>query len=257
MPLPQFVWIRRRQLTSRHTPALLVRSAQSGPWSAPATWEGGKVPAAGSRVQIRTGHAVTYDVQSDQAIRSIHVAGTLTFAPDRDTRLDVGLIKIQAGDDASEDGFDCDAHAAAPGTRAAPAGPGGRHARPADRSRPARPSSAWSTSRAWTRNRARRSSAAAGGWTFTAPPLNRTWVKLGGDRQEGRHAAHAGRAGQGWRVGDRVIVTATQRSLPRQDGVSPRSAIVKRHRRQPARRSTSRWSTSTWATASTAARWPT
>ena len=47
---------------------------------------------------------------SDQPVRSIHVAGTLRFDPDRDTRLDVGLIKIQAGDDASEAGFDCEAH---------------------------------------------------------------------------------------------------------------------------------------------------
>src|SRR6202030_1640438 len=88
----------------------LIRSAQSGPWSAPQTWGGG-IPGAGARVQVRTGHTVTYDVSSDQAIRLIHVAGTLRFAPDRDTRLDVGLIKIQAGDDASENGFDCDAHA--------------------------------------------------------------------------------------------------------------------------------------------------
>src|SRR3954453_14426151 len=88
----------------------LIRSAQSGPWSAPQTWGGGIVPGAGAKVQVRPGHKVTYDVSSDQAIRSIHVAGTLRFAPDRDTRLDVGLIKIQAGDDASEDGFDCDAH---------------------------------------------------------------------------------------------------------------------------------------------------
>src|SRR5947209_17632218 len=91
----------------------LVRSVQSGPWSAPATWEGGKVPAAGARVQVRAGHAVVYDVRSEQPIRSIHVAGTLTFAPDRDTRLDVGLIKLQPGDDASENGFDCDDHAPA------------------------------------------------------------------------------------------------------------------------------------------------
>ena len=48
--------------------------------------------------------------QSDDVIRSIHVAGTLTFAANRDTELNVGLIKIQPGDDASEDGFNCDAH---------------------------------------------------------------------------------------------------------------------------------------------------
>src|SRR5262245_48055706 len=77
-------------------PPLLVRSAKSGDWSAAGTWEGGNLPAAGERVQIREGHVVRYDVKGDRAIRSIHVAGTLSFATDKDTRLDVGLIKIQA-----------------------------------------------------------------------------------------------------------------------------------------------------------------
>src|SRR5579883_2836426 len=93
-------------------PSEVIRSARSGSWSAPDTWEGGKVPPAGARVQIRQGHTVCYDCQTEQTVRSIHVAGVLTFAPDRDTRLDVGLIKIQPGDDASENGFDCDAHLA-------------------------------------------------------------------------------------------------------------------------------------------------
>src|SRR5262245_20921716 len=92
----------------------LIRSAQTGAWSSPATWEGGKVPAAGARVQVRTGHTITYDAKSDAVIRSVHVAGTLSFAPDKDTRLDVGLIKIQPGDDPSEDGFNCEAHLAPP-----------------------------------------------------------------------------------------------------------------------------------------------
>src|SRR5262249_13426893 len=90
----------------------LVRSAGSGPWSGPATWEDGKVPDAGARVQIRPGHTVTYDLDSKGAavVRSIHVAGTLTFARDRNTLLSVGLIKIQPGENGSENGFDCDAH---------------------------------------------------------------------------------------------------------------------------------------------------
>src|SRR5262245_47049149 len=66
----------------------VIRSAGSGPWSAPATWVGGQVPGTGARVQIRAGHTVRYDVNSDALIRLIHVAGTLTFVPDRDTRLD-------------------------------------------------------------------------------------------------------------------------------------------------------------------------
>src|SRR5262249_50243603 len=91
-------------------PTPLVRSQRSGPWSAPSTWEGDAVPRARARVQIRPGHRVIYDASSNQPIRSIHVAGTLNFATDRATRLDVGLIKIQRGEDASEDGFACDAH---------------------------------------------------------------------------------------------------------------------------------------------------
>src|SRR5438128_778684 len=73
----------------------VIRSARSGPWSAPATWEGGRVPATGARVLVRAGQRVVYDVKSPQVIRAINVAGTLAFATDRDTLLVVGLIKIQ------------------------------------------------------------------------------------------------------------------------------------------------------------------
>ena len=88
----------------------LVRSTQSGPWSAAATWEGGKIPSAGVQVLVKKGHTVTYDVQSKDVIRSLHISGVLTFAPDRDTLLEVGLIKIQHGDIVDESGFDCAAH---------------------------------------------------------------------------------------------------------------------------------------------------
>src|SRR5690606_36317199 len=47
---------------------------------------------------------------SDDVIRAINIAGTLRFATDRDTRLTVGLIKIQPGDAYSEEGFDCEVH---------------------------------------------------------------------------------------------------------------------------------------------------
>ena len=76
----------------------LVRSSASGAWSDPKTWEGGAVPAAGARVQIREGHAVVYDVADDKVIRSIHVAGTLDFARDRDTKLTVdGELELMRG----------------------------------------------------------------------------------------------------------------------------------------------------------------
>ena len=91
-------------------PADVVRSGKSGPWSDAATWAGGAVPGPASKVLVRPGHEVLYDVVSDQAIRAIYVGGTLRFATDRSTRLDVGLIKIQAGEDCVEDGFTCDVH---------------------------------------------------------------------------------------------------------------------------------------------------
>ena len=120
------------------------------------------------------------------AIRSIHVAGTLRFDPDRDTRLDVGLIKIQAGDDASENGFDCEAHAPSADART-------------------RPGRRWRSARRTARSPAGhtaviRLAAVAGLDPETCPaivccggrmdfhgaPLSRTWVKLGRDRRAGR-----------------------------------------------------------------------
>jgi hypothetical protein len=70
----------------------VIRSARSGAWSEGQTWDGGKVPAAGARVLILGGHSVTYDVTSDDVVRTICVSGMLTFARDRDTRLNVGLV---------------------------------------------------------------------------------------------------------------------------------------------------------------------
>ena len=90
----------------------LIRSAKLGVWSDSATWEGNKVPAAGVKVQIRPEHVVTYDVRAadDLVIRSLHIAGTLSFSTDKSTQLNVGLIKIEATDSTDEEGFDCDAH---------------------------------------------------------------------------------------------------------------------------------------------------
>ena len=147
-------------------------------------------PAAGARVQVRTGHTVRYDVTSDAVIRSIHVAGTLTFAPDRDTRLDVGLIKIQAGDDASEDGFDCDAHPGRTRRRRGPAGAGGRHGRPPDR-----PEHTALIRLAYVDGMDRQTCPAivccGGRMDFHGAPMSRTWVKLGATAPKGAAPGHA------------------------------------------------------------------
>ncbi len=72
-----------------------------------------------------------YDVESATALRHARRRHADLRRTISDTRLDVGLIKIQPGDDASEDGFDCDAHVDRPGAEQAAAGAGSRHARPA------------------------------------------------------------------------------------------------------------------------------
>jgi hypothetical protein len=186
----------------------LIRSAQDGPWSAPATWEGGKVPAAGARVQVRAGHTVTYDVKSGVVIRSIHVAGTLRFPRDRNTRLDVGLIKIQPGEDPSEEGFNCEAH-----VTEIPAG----QPRPAlEVGTPDQPIDARHTALirlAYVNGLDRQSCPAivccGGRMDLHGAPLSRTWVKLGATARKGDAVVTLAEPVTGWKAGDRVVVTAT------------------------------------------------
>jgi hypothetical protein len=187
----------------------LIHSAKSGPWSQPATWGGGKVPGTGDKVQVRAGHAVVYDVKSDAVIRSIHLAGSLSFAPDRNTLLNVGLIKIQPGTDTSEEGFDCEAHI----PELQPGQP-----RPAlEVGIPNRPIDAGHTAVIrlhYLEGMDKQSCPAivccGGRMDFHGAPLSRTWVKLGATAAKGEAELRLAEPVAGWRVGDRVIVTGTK-----------------------------------------------
>jgi hypothetical protein len=190
-----------------------VHSARSGVWSEPATWAEEKIPGAGDNVQVRAGHVVTYDANSDRAIRVLHVAGTLEFARDRATRLDVGLIKIQSGAECTEDGFDCDAHATE--------GDGGDET---GETRPALligtadnpiPVDVNATIRLVHFDGMNRETLPAivncgGRWEVHGAPMNRTWVKLGATAKLGGDSVELAEPVTGWRVGDRVIVTASK-----------------------------------------------
>jgi hypothetical protein len=202
----------------------LVRSAQSGPWSQAATWKGGKVPGAGARVQVRTGHVVTFDARTDGVVRSIHVGGRLRFDPQRDTRLDVGLIKIQAGDDARESGFDCENHVTAPEPGLPrPALEVGTAAEPiaADHQATIRLTAVPGLDP----EECPAIVCCGGRWDVHGSPLSRAWVKLGAPAEKGSSTVKLAEALSGWRVGDRVIITATGRKGYRGE---PESASVRR-----------------------------
>ena len=187
-----------------------ARSARDGRWSDPQTWEDHHVPSAGQFVQIRSGTVVTYDVDSDVPIRMIHVAGTLAFARDRSTRLDVGVIRIQGGDDATENGFDCDAHA-----RQTPAVGGPAPALEIGTADDPIPPGVTARVRLVYFPGADPSTTPAiidcgGRMDFHGAPMSRTWVKLGSTAEAGDNAVILGEPVSGWRPGDHVIITASK-----------------------------------------------
>jgi hypothetical protein len=188
----------------------ILRSARSGAWSAASTWEDGKIPGAQARVLIREGHRVVYDVQSNQVIRSINIAGELIFAPDKDTRLDVGLIKIQANEYVSEEGFDCDAHfTVADLQKPKPALKVGTPERPIDAKYTAL------IRLVYIEGMSKESCPAiiccGGRMDFHGAPMNRTWVKLGETAKSNDSSITLAEEVTGWKPGDRIIVTATSR----------------------------------------------
>jgi G8 domain len=166
-----------------HGKLAFARTAKSGPWSAAATWEAGRIPATGDRVQIRPGHDVVYDISAPDVIRMIHVAGKLSFARDRNTLLNVGLILVQPGESATETGFDCDAHLVDDGKSPQPV---------LEIGSPNAPIEADHTARVrlhYVAGMDKESCPAivccGGRMDLHGVPLNRTWVKLGSPAKAG------------------------------------------------------------------------
>jgi len=183
-----------------------ARSAHSGKWSDVQTWENGRQPQGGDFVQVRSGHVVTYDVESSAALRLLHIAGTLTFSREKDTLLDVGLIKIEPGETTSEDGFNC--HDEAPSQPAGAAMPVleiGTAAAPI-------PDGVKATIRLrhfkGTNPETLPAIIACGGrWEVHGAPMSRTWLKLAAPAKAGDARVTLEQPVSDWHVGDRVIIT--------------------------------------------------
>lgn len=196
----------------------VIQSVADGKWTESATWNGGQVPTAGDTVLIRSEHEVVYDSTSDKVIRSIHVSGTLRFRTDADTRLDVGLIRIEAGDHVVEEGFNCDVHeshshdshhhssgsqsALIVGTQSDPVAAGYRclirlHSVPGvdDKSWPA-------------------IVCCRGRMEIHGAPMERTWVKLARTADAGATRLFLSDEVTNWNAGDRLLITGTARQEP-------------------------------------------
>jgi len=189
-----------------------ARTANSGKWSDAGTWDGGRTPRAGDFVQVRAGHTVIYDVESNDALRLLHIAGTLTFSREKSTLMDVGLIRIEPGETTTEDGFDChtDAPVSAPtstpvldiGTKQSPI-PFGvkaiirlRHFK-------------------GTNAETLPAIVACGGrWDVHGASMNRTWLKLAASAKAGVTQVTLEQPVPDWRVGDRIIVTTSELQGP-------------------------------------------
>jgi len=211
-----------------------ARSAKSGAWSDAATWASRRAPKAGDRVQVRAGHTVVYDAASTDAIRMIHVAGTLTFSREKSTRLEVGLLKIEPGETTTEDGFDC--HADAPSVAQAGVLPVleiGSAERPI-------PAGVTALIRLVHFEGMNRETLPAiincgGRWDTHGVPMNRTWLKLGATVKAGDSSVKFSQAVTGWRVGDKVIITASKESYGggntfRQSAAKPRKVQTEERR---------------------------
>lgn len=191
-----------------------LRSVRDGAWSDPRTWEPARVPAGGDRVLISRGTRVAYDVQSPEVIRLVQVVGTLAFARNRDTELNVGLLTIRHTDVGSEQGFACEFEGAEAG--------------------PQTPDELWPSLLVGTPdqpipaehvarirlhhlegldpNDAPAIACCSGRMEIHGSPLNRTWVKLAADAQPGETQVTLSEEVSGWRVGDEVLVTAWHRA---------------------------------------------
>ncbi len=193
-----------------------IRSVADGAWSDPKTWQPARVPGEGDRVIVSRKTNVIYDAANEEVIRLIQVVGTLRFARDRDTLLNVAILKVQDSDTCSESGFACDFSevndAGEPGAARDGAMPllevGSLH----------EPIPAEHTARirlhylsGMEKNDAPALVCCSARMELHGAPMNRTWVKLGADVKPGDATVTLAEEIRGWGVGDEVIVTGSKK----------------------------------------------
>ncbi len=69
-------------------------AVNNGSWFDPNTWAGGEIPGEGARVLIPDGIEVLYDGESPVSLFTVRVDGTLDFATDQDTFMEVDTLVV-------------------------------------------------------------------------------------------------------------------------------------------------------------------
>lgn len=191
-------------------PPPLVFSQKSGLWSAKETWDTGRIPKQGDRVVIRAGHVVNYDVESGEVIRLVQIAGTLEFATDRNTRLEVGLLTVMPSETPTEEGFDCHAPPSdVDETKPRPSLIVGRPGAPI-------PGKHTALIRLHYVDGMDKDSCpamvcCAGRMELHGEPMRLTWVKLKKEAAVGANDLTLMESVRDWKAGDHLVITRTQR----------------------------------------------
>ena len=188
-----------------------LQSTGDGLWSDAASWETGRCPKAGDKVLICAGHAIVYDVKSSEVLPLIHVEGSLVFSRDKDTELNVAVLKVGGGKEKHSGVEDVHGHKMAPITARLEVGT------------PANPIPADVTARirlhyidGLDKEDAPLLTCRPGGrMDFHGAPMSRTWLDLGADAKPGDSVITLSDEVTGWKVGDEIIVTGDER-----DGIS-------------------------------------
>jgi len=192
-----------------------LRSVRDGNWSDAKTWNQSRVPAAGDRVLVSRGTRVTYDIESKDVVRFIQVVGTLVFARDRNTELNVGILKVQNSDDCTETGFACDMSNATADGQSKGATPDAMPALEVGTLTDPLPAQFTARIRLhYIEGLDPKDGPAlvccAARMDLHGAPMSRTWVKLGADAESGAKTVTLSELVDGWRAGDEVIVTPSK-----------------------------------------------
>lgn len=210
-----------------------IRSTKSGDWSDANCWEPKRLPKSGDRVLVSRGTRIKYDLVSPEVIRLLQVVGRLEFSRSQNTELNVGVLKVQDSDTCTESGFACDfAHV----------NPKGEPNQAAQRQLPAlivgtreNPIPANVSARirlhfleGMDKQDAPAVACCSAQMEIHGSPLERTWVKLAANSQTGSDRIVVKKVPRGWKAGDNVIVTASNRTQsgygsfrPHADGKQP------------------------------------